>query len=522
MEGPPLGPGGEDITWPDHWPPGAERRLVPAKSNLKPQTLLCLAVFVASALGPPSFFFLLLFACPCCLWLSLGLGPGCPGPWRCVLFDLLAFRFSALRALSPLCVSRPAVGCSPVVAAPSPFVSRGFRCCCSVLCFFCFLFSLLVGGPRPLLPPPRCVSGALCCLVLPRCASLPRCVPCCGASHCCVVGCWAPCGVCWGVCLCVVLRCWLLLRVVPCHWSCRPVGLFAVWLAAWFWSALACALLCCVPLGAVLCRVAACRASRCCAVVCCAVLLRLFGVAACCAVSSGAARHSGALCFAALCFAVPLRAVCSVLCVFCRGVLVRAVVRRCAVCCVCPGVSCSAFHVLSALCGAVFCSAGALASCSSCGACCCWRLVLWRAAVCFAVSFGVLWSGAGSGGPWLFAGCVFWCRCPCLAAWSASLWLVWFAVVRCFPVSCSVVLFCRVVLLCCALLSVCGAVCACSALLWPVVPCCVMLLVVWAVLCPVVVSVCCGALSLPAGTHKKIDYDPVLPRARLRVVRSRR
>ena len=38
MEGPQLGPGGEDITWPTRWPPGAERRLVPAKSNLQPQT----------------------------------------------------------------------------------------------------------------------------------------------------------------------------------------------------------------------------------------------------------------------------------------------------------------------------------------------------------------------------------------------------------------------------------------------------------------------------------------------------
>ena len=38
MEGPPLGPGREDITGPTRWPPGAERRLVPAKSNVKPQT----------------------------------------------------------------------------------------------------------------------------------------------------------------------------------------------------------------------------------------------------------------------------------------------------------------------------------------------------------------------------------------------------------------------------------------------------------------------------------------------------
>ena len=96
--------------------------------------------------------------------------------------------------------------------------------------------------------------------------------------------------------------------------------------------------------------------------------------------------------------------------------------------------------------------------------------------------------------------CFLWCavvrRCPCLAAWSASLWLVWFAVVPCFPVSCSVVLCCRVVLCCCALLSCCGAVGACFALLWAVVLCCVVLLVGCAVFGPVVVSACCGALFL--------------------------
>ena len=36
MKGPPLGPGGEDITWPDQVTPGSERRLVPETSNLKP------------------------------------------------------------------------------------------------------------------------------------------------------------------------------------------------------------------------------------------------------------------------------------------------------------------------------------------------------------------------------------------------------------------------------------------------------------------------------------------------------
>ena len=96
--------------------------------------------------------------------------------------------------------------------------------------------------------------------------------------------------------------------------------------------------------------------------------------------------------------------------------------------------------------------------------------------------------------------CFLWCAvvrcCPCLAAWSASLWLVWFAVVPCFPVSRSVVLCCRVVLCCCALLSCCGAVGACFALLWAVVLCCVVLLVGCAVFGPVVVPACCGALFL--------------------------
>ena len=256
---------------------------------------------------------------------------------------------------------------------------------------------------------------------------------------------------------------------------------------------------CCVPCCAVRAWV------RCCAallrvvspgvVLSCAVL-RSFGGAACCAVPSGAARRPGALCSAALCFAVFPRAVCSVLCVFCRGVVVCAVVRRSALCCVCLGVLCCAFPVLSVLCGAVLRCAGALALCCSCAACCCWRLVLWCAAVCCAVSCGVPWCGAGSGGPWLSAGGVFRCRCPCLAAWSASLWLVWFAVVPCFPVLCSVVLCCRVVLCCCALLSCCGAVGACFALLWAVVLCCVVLLVGCAVFGPVVVSACCGALFL--------------------------
>ena len=179
------------------------------------------------------------------------------------------------------------------------------------------------------------------------------------------------------------------------------------------------------------------------------------GAAACCAVPSGAARRPGALCSAALCFAVFPRAVCSVLCVFCRGAVVPAVVRRFALCCVCLGVLCCAFPVLSVLCGAVLRCAGALALCCSCGACCCWRLVLWCSAVCCAVSCGVPWCGAGSGGPWLSAGGVCGCRCPCLAAWSASLWLVWFAGLLWCPAFLCRVLWCCAVAWCCAVVLCC-------------------------------------------------------------------
>ena len=242
-----------------------------------------------------------------------------------------------------------------------------------------------------------------------------------------------------------------------------------------------------LPLGAV-CRELCCAVRpwvRCCAallrvvfsgvVLFCAVLCSL-GAAACCAVPSGAARCPGALCSAALRFA------CSpVLCVFCRGAVVRAVVRRSALCCVCPGVLCCAFPVLSALRGAVPRCAGAHALCCSCGACCCWRLVLWCAVVrC-------------------------WVRWPVVVCW----WPVSVSVslsgrVVCFPavgvVCCgallSCVVFCGAVLCCGALLSCCAAVGACFALLWAVVLCYVVLLVGCAVFCPVVVAACCSALLL--------------------------
>ena len=362
-------------------------------------------------------------------------------------------------------------GCSP---APPPFVSRGFlRSCLWPWCFFFFssffLFlrapplSLAFSGFRPRVPWASAL--ALFVLLAFRFSALRALVP---------LSCFPP-------------GCWLLPRG-----CCPPPPPLCL---AVFVPAARCCVPCCAVRPWVRCCAALLRIVSPGVVLSCAVL-RSFGAAACGAVPSGAARRPGALCSAALCFAVFPRVVCSVLCVFGRGAVVRAVVRRSALYSVCLGVLCCAFPVLSVLCGAVLRCAGALALCCSCGACCCWRLVLWCAAVCCVVSCGVPWCGAGSGGPWLSAGGVFRCRCPCLAAWSASPWLVWFAVVPCFPVSCSVVLCCRVVLCCCALLSCCGAFGACFALMWAVVLCCVVLLVGCAVFGPVVVSACCGALFL--------------------------
>ena len=327
-----------------------------------PPLPFCVSRFLALLLGALVVFFFFFpssLVRPRFLWLSLVSGPGCPGPRRCALFALLAFRLSALRALVPLSCFPPGwwllpVGCCPPPAPP-------------------FCRAVFVAAAR------RC--GVLCCAVRP----------------------WVRC-------------CAALLRVVSS--------------------------------GVVL---------------SCAVLCSL-GAAACCAVPSGAARCPGALCSAALRFAVLPRAVC-------------VLSWRGGACCCSP-----LCFVLCVSRGAVLCVPCPLRSvwcCASLCWCACVVLFVWCVLL--------LVPGAGS------AGGVFRCRCPCLAAWSVALW---FGVVPCFPVSCSVVLCCRVVLCCCALLSCCGAVGSCFALLWAVVLCCVVLLVGCAVFCPVVVSACCGALFL--------------------------
>ena len=129
--------------------------------------LLC---FAHSGLGLPpswSFFFLLpSSARPLCLLLSLVSDPGCPGPFRCVLFVLLASCFSALRALSLLLCHPPGCWLLPGVCQPAPpfCVSRFSLPPPRSLCFF------FLPCPRPrclslsLLSGPGCLGPWLCAL----------------------------------------------------------------------------------------------------------------------------------------------------------------------------------------------------------------------------------------------------------------------------------------------------------------------------------------------------------------------
>ena len=435
-----------------------------------------------------------------------------------------------------VCVPRLAAGCSLVVSPPplSLFVSRGFRRSCLVLwccCCFFFVFFLLLPPCAPPVsgflwfPAPGALGlGAVRCLLCwPSASRLSvrvslfrafrlagRCPP----PPFCLAVFVAP-AWCLGV---VVFFFFFLLSL------CAPVVSGFLWFPAP--GALG--------LGAVRCLLCWPSASR---LSVCLSLFRAFRLAG---------RWPPPPPFVSRFSSLPLGAVCRVLCVPGCG----AAPRCCALCppvLCCPVLCCARWVPLlvapcslalavalgPVLCGAVFCG---VAPCCVCFVVARWCALLFTAllcsvcvpgccavrslssplcaVLCFAVPLrsrcavrvvraaagawccGVPWCGAGSGGPWLSAGGVFRCRCRCLAAVSVSLWLVWFAVVPCFPVSCSLVLCCRVVPCCCALLSCCGAVGACFTLLWAVVLRCVVLVVGCAVFCPVVVSACCGALFL--------------------------
>ena len=146
--------------------------------------------------------------------------------------------------------------------------------------------------------------------------------------------------------------------------------------------AVCCVVLCVPGCGAAPRCCALCPPVLCCPVLCCARWVPLL-VAPCplalpVALAPCALRRCILRCFPALC------ALCCVCFVVARWCVLLFVALLCAVW---VGLCC-AFPVLSALCGAVLRRAGALALCSSCGACCCWRLVLW----CAVVRCWVWWS----------------------------------------------------------------------------------------------------------------------------------
>ena len=106
--------------------------LGPLWAGVAPLLVLCL-------LTPPFSFFpfsVVVFRASPLSPAFFGFGPGCAGPWRCVLF-VLSFWLS-LRSRF-FCVARLAVSCSLVF--PPEFVSRGFCCRLSVRCFFGFFLS---------------------------------------------------------------------------------------------------------------------------------------------------------------------------------------------------------------------------------------------------------------------------------------------------------------------------------------------------------------------------------------------
>ena len=114
----------------------------------------------------PACVFFFFVVRPRGLWRSLVSGPGCPGPWRCVLFVLLASRSSALCALSPLLWFPPGRWllpggcCTPRLSS----VSRCFSRCCFVLRFFFSLYAPVVPGFLWFPAPGTLGLGAVCCL----------------------------------------------------------------------------------------------------------------------------------------------------------------------------------------------------------------------------------------------------------------------------------------------------------------------------------------------------------------------
>ena len=309
-----------------------------------------------------------------------------------------------------------------------------------------------------------------------------------------------------------VSRMGVFLVVCVCPWVPFPLVLVCVLLCPAVFVASArccvpCVVLCCVSRVAVPRSAAARCVARCCAVVRCVVLLRSVGAPARLAVPSGAPRRPGALCFAALCFAVFPRAVCVL---SLRGG-VCCCSPLCFVLCVSLGaVRCVPCPLRSVRCRASLCwcacvvlfvwcvlllTPGAVVRCRVlccflwCAVVRCW--VWWPVVVCWcrAVAPCCPFCFAGGVGLCLFPVCaVLCCAARRVVRFRLRLRCCWCLVLWRVPVCCGVslgvlrcggaALVCRGVLLCCALS--CGVL---RPVLCRAVPCCLAVLCWWAVLC---------------------------------------
>ena len=208
----------------------------------------------------------------------------------------------------------------------------------------------------------------------------------------CAVLCWCACVV----ALCAVLSCpccagWCVVACCVCVFAVGPgcpllSSGWSWWLLLPFFGGVLCCVpgCCAAPCCCAFCRLALCCCALCCFVLLCLVLLRAVSCPGVLSVVLGSCAfwRSVLSCLPALC-------------VKCCGVLLRGAVRRCALRRVRPGVSCCAFPVLSALCGAAVRPCSSLVPCSPvlCPVVLSCRVVLWcpvllPCLICFLCSFG--------------------------------------------------------------------------------------------------------------------------------------